>query len=103
VAVLVVLGAAVLLSRLAGAAGVDFLDSWPEATRAGLAVMLLFTGSAHFNSMRHDLARMNAGRPWSGLPTGHASGSSGPRRGITERLSSGSTMRPTRRVSSNCP
>jgi uncharacterized membrane protein len=57
-AVLIVLGAAVLLSRLVGVAGVDFLNSWPAATRAGLAVMLLFTGSAHFNSMRHDLARM---------------------------------------------
>lgn len=57
-AVLIVLGAATVLSRLVGAAGVSFLDSWPEAIRTGLAVMLLFTGSAHFNSMRHDLVRM---------------------------------------------
>jgi uncharacterized membrane protein len=56
--VLVVLATAALLSRLLGVAGVEFLNSWPAATRAGLAVMLLFTGSAHFNSMRHDLARM---------------------------------------------
>jgi len=56
--VLIILVVAVMLSRLAGAGGVAFLDSWPAATRAGLAVMLFFTGSAHFNSMRHDLARM---------------------------------------------
>lgn len=56
--VLCVLSAAILLSRFAGAMGVEFLASWPAATRAGLAVMLIFTGIAHFNSMRHDLARM---------------------------------------------
>jgi uncharacterized membrane protein len=56
--VLIVLIVATLLARLAGAAGVAFLDSWAAATRAGLALMLLFTASAHFNSMRHDLARM---------------------------------------------
>ena len=56
--VLIVLGAALLLARLAGAAGVDILDSWPSATRVGLAAMLLLTASAHFNAMRHDLARM---------------------------------------------
>jgi uncharacterized membrane protein len=58
VIVLIVLGAALVLARMAGAAGVEFLDSWPAATRAGLAAMLLFTASAHFNAMRHDLARM---------------------------------------------
>jgi uncharacterized membrane protein len=51
VIVLIVLGAALVLARMAGAAGVEFLDSWPAA-------MLLFTASAHFNAMRHDLARM---------------------------------------------
>ena len=56
--VLIVLGAALLLARLAGAAGVDILDSWPSATRVGLAAMLLLTASAHFNAMRHELARM---------------------------------------------
>jgi uncharacterized membrane protein len=54
----IVLVTALLLGRLAGAAGVEALDSWPAATRAGLAAMLLFTALAHFNSMRHDLARM---------------------------------------------
>jgi uncharacterized membrane protein len=58
VIVLIVLGATLLIARLAGLAGVDALNSWPAATRAGLAGMLLFTAVAHFNSMRHDLARM---------------------------------------------
>jgi uncharacterized membrane protein len=58
VIVLIVLGAAMLLARLAGAVGVEALDSWPAATRVGLAAMLLLTASAHFNAMRHDLARM---------------------------------------------
>ena len=56
--VLIVLGAALLLARLAGAFGIDALNSWTAATRAGLAAMLLLTASAHFNAMRHDLARM---------------------------------------------
>ena len=56
--IVIVLVAATLVARLIGAEWVTFLNSWPAATRAGLAVMLLFTGSAHFNSMRHDLARM---------------------------------------------
>ena len=56
--VLFVLGTALVVARLVGAAGVAPLDSWPAATRVGLAVMLLFTASAHFTSMRHDLARM---------------------------------------------
>jgi uncharacterized membrane protein len=56
--VLIILVVVTLLARLAGAEGVAFLDSWPAATRIGLAVMLLFTASAHFTSMRHDLARM---------------------------------------------
>ncbi len=57
-AVLIVLGVVLGLARLAGAAGIAALDSWPAATRAGLAGMLLFTASAHFTSIRHDLARM---------------------------------------------
>jgi len=58
VIVLIVLGVTLLLARLAGAAGVDVLDSWPSATRVGLAAMLLFTARAHFTAIRHDLARM---------------------------------------------
>jgi len=56
--VLIVLAVGTLVARLIGAEWVRFLNSWPAATRAGLAVMLLFAASAHFNSMRHELARM---------------------------------------------
>jgi uncharacterized membrane protein len=56
--VLTVLIVAIVIARVAGAAGVARLDSWAAAVRLGLAVMLLFTGSAHFTGMRHDLARM---------------------------------------------
>jgi len=56
--IVIVLVAATLVARLIGAEWVALLNSWPAATRAGLALMLLLTGSAHFNSMRHDLARM---------------------------------------------
>jgi len=57
-AILIVLIVATLVARAVGAERVAFLDSWPAAVRAGVAVMLLFTASAHFNSMRHELARM---------------------------------------------
>ena len=53
----VMLGA-VLAARGMGAAGVEFLGSWKAATRAGLAVMFVFTAAAHFNRMRLDLIRM---------------------------------------------
>jgi len=56
--VLIVLVAGVLISRTLGFVGAEAFDSWPSATRAGLALMFLFTASAHFTSMRHDLARM---------------------------------------------
>jgi uncharacterized membrane protein len=52
----------ILVARLGGALGVDSLSSWPAATRAGLAVMFLFTATAKFNAMRHDMARMMP--PW---------------------------------------
>jgi uncharacterized membrane protein len=58
VAVLIVLGVALVLARVAGAMGIKPLDSWPAAVRVGLAAMLLFTSVAHFTSLRHDLARM---------------------------------------------
>lgn len=56
--VVAVLAGGILLARLAGALGARPLASWPAAVRAGLAAMLLFTASAHFTPMRHDLARM---------------------------------------------
>ena len=56
--VLVVLVASVLIFRGLGFAGVSALASWPAAVRDGLAVMLLFTASAHFTTMKEDLIRM---------------------------------------------
>ena len=54
---LVMLGA-MLAARGAGALGVESMNSWLAATRAGLAVMFVLTGVAHFNRMRGDLIRM---------------------------------------------
>jgi len=58
VIVLSVLCVATLLARIAGLAGAAGVRSWAAAVRVGLAVMLLFTSSAHFTDMRHDLVRM---------------------------------------------
>ena len=57
-----VLVGAVLIARGAGALGLEALDSWPAATRMGLATMLFFTATAHFTSMKADLIRMVP--PW---------------------------------------
>ncbi|RKN43462.1 DoxX family membrane protein [Micromonospora endolithica] len=47
------------LARLAGLAGVGFLDGWHPALRVGLALMLLLTGTAHFSATRRaDLVAM---------------------------------------------
>ncbi|HYO83414.1 MAG TPA: DoxX family protein [Bryobacteraceae bacterium] len=56
--VLAVLLVAWLSFRAAGAAGINSLANWRDSGRWALALMLLFTASAHFTSMRHDLARM---------------------------------------------
>ena len=56
--ILVILIVTTLLARLLGMGGVLVLDSWPAAIRGGLCAMFLVTALAHFNSMRHDLARM---------------------------------------------
>jgi len=53
-----VLGIGTLLFRLAGRLGVRHLSTWREAARWGIAVMLLFTASAHFTDAKHDLAAM---------------------------------------------
>lgn len=45
-------------ARLAGFAGFEALDSWQMSVRAGLAGMLLLTGSAHWGSRRADLVAM---------------------------------------------
>lgn len=55
---LIVLIVSTLVLRLAGAAGVRSLASWRDATRVGLAVMFVFTGSTHFTAMNHDYAAM---------------------------------------------
>lgn len=61
-AVLFVLVGSLLLFRGAGTLGVETLGSWVVSARFGLAVMLLFTAAAHFNSMKEDLVRMLP--PW---------------------------------------
>lgn len=55
---LVVLVIVTMLARLIGQLGVTQLRDWAASTRVGLAVMLLFTAAAHFNSMRPDLVAM---------------------------------------------
>jgi len=56
--VLMVLLAAWLVFRAIGAAGVQDLASWQDSARYALVVMFIFTATAHFNKMKHDLARM---------------------------------------------
>lgn len=56
--VLIVLFGSWLLLRGIGALGVHALASWHVSARCALAVMFVFTGIAHFNRMKHDLARM---------------------------------------------
>jgi|SRR5208283_742142 len=56
--VLLVLFGSWLILRGAGAFGVTTLGTWHDSVRYALALMFLFTGVAHFNKMRHDLARM---------------------------------------------
>jgi uncharacterized membrane protein len=56
--VLIVLVASILIFRGLGFAGAPAFASWPADVRDGLAVMLLFSGSAHFTPMKEDLIRM---------------------------------------------
>ena len=64
VVVIVLVGSSLIL-RAVGEVGVDALDSWTAATRGGLAVMLVFTASAHFTKMKEDLVKMVPGWvPW---------------------------------------
>jgi uncharacterized membrane protein len=56
--VLIVLVASILIFRGLGFAGAPAFASWSADLRDGLAVMLLFTGSAHFTPMKEDLIRM---------------------------------------------
>jgi uncharacterized membrane protein len=54
----IVLLGATLLFRLSGALGVPLFTTWHAAALWGLAVMLMLTASAHFNSMKGDLIKM---------------------------------------------
>ena len=56
--VLFILLGSVLLFRGLGALGISIFSTWVDSARFALAVMFLFTSSAHFTKMRHDLARM---------------------------------------------
>ena len=56
--VLIILIASILIFRGLGFAGAPAFASWPADVRDGLAVMLLFTGSAHFTPVKEDLIRM---------------------------------------------
>ena len=47
-----------LLLKVIGVAGVDLLDSWTWCLRGGLALMFLFTASAHWGKRRGDLIAM---------------------------------------------
>src|SRR5215467_16326338 len=56
--VLIVLLVSWLVFHAVGAAGVHTLASWQDSARYALVVMFIFTATAHFNKMKHDLARM---------------------------------------------
>lgn len=57
-AILIALFGAWLVFRGMGAVGVGAFSTWHDSARYALAVMLGFTGLAHFTKMKHDLARM---------------------------------------------
>src|SRR5260370_18033812 len=56
--VLLVLFGAWLILRGIGTLGVTAFGTWHDSVRYALAIMFVFTGVAHFNKIRHDLARM---------------------------------------------
>ena len=47
-----------LIFRAIGAVGVTSFATWHDSARWALAVMFVFTATAHFNKMKHDLAQM---------------------------------------------
>jgi len=57
-AVLIVLFASWVIFRGMGAVGVHALASWRESACYALAVMFVFTATAHFAKMKHDLVKM---------------------------------------------
>jgi uncharacterized membrane protein len=63
--VLIILAVSILVFRGLGFTGAPAFASWSADVRDGLAVMLLFTASAHFTPMKEDLIRMTPGWvPW---------------------------------------
>jgi uncharacterized membrane protein len=56
--VLIVLLMSWLAFRVMGATGVHALASWRDSARYALVVMFVFTATAHFNRMKHDLVKM---------------------------------------------
>jgi uncharacterized membrane protein len=56
--VLILLLATWLVFRAVGAAGEHVLASWQHSALYALAVMFVFTATAHFNKMKQDLAQM---------------------------------------------
>ena len=57
-AVLIILLTACVVFRFAGWMGVHAFSTWHDSTRYALAVMFVFTGTAHFNRMKFDLVKM---------------------------------------------
>lgn len=47
-----------LVFRGMGALGIAAFATWQDSARYALVVMFVVTGIAHFNKMKHDLARM---------------------------------------------
>jgi uncharacterized membrane protein len=60
--VLIVLFGSLLLFRFIGFFGMPIFASWHAATTYALALMFLFTASAHFGRLKGDLERMVP--PW---------------------------------------
>jgi uncharacterized membrane protein len=56
--VLFVLLIPLLFFRALGGLGFSIFATWMASTRYALALMFLFTSTAHFTKIRHDLARM---------------------------------------------
>lgn len=56
--VLIILLVSCIVFRGIGALGVGALASWHASARYALFTMFLFTATAHFNKMKHDLAKM---------------------------------------------
>ena len=77
-AVLIVLFASWLIFRGLGVLGISTLATWRDSVRHALAVMFVFTATAHFNKMKHDLAKMMPSSCLRKLVYGRMKTSSGP-------------------------